>query len=106
MLNGSDEVIEEKNDSNTSGSKENPEDVDSCELEDGTEGDLVSTVSFSTKDGVVQSPKPGSKGALTFEHVLSKDGVIPGGDGSGDVVLEGAPPSTNPIENVGSSDVA
>ena len=46
VLNGSDKVMEEKNDSNTSGSMENPEDVDSCELEGSTEGALASTMSF------------------------------------------------------------
>ena len=54
VLNGLDEIIENK-DNNTSGSKKNPEDVDLGELDGGTEGATASTVSFSTKDCVVQS---------------------------------------------------
>ena len=103
MLDGSDEVMD---DSNTSGSKENPEDVDLCKLEGNTEGALAFTVSFSTKDSVVQSPKPVLEGILTFESVSNKDGIVQGGYGSGDVVMEGASTSTKPAKNVGFSDGA
>ena len=93
VSNGSDEVMEE-NGSSTSGSKENPEEA--SELKGGTEGALLSTstVSFSTKDGAVQSPK----------SVTNKDGAVQGGDGSGDVVMEGAPPSNKSVKHVGFSD--
>ena len=93
VSNRTDEVMEENN-SNTSGSKENPEDA--CEMKGGIEGTLssTSTVSFSTKDGVVQSPK----------SVSNKDGAVQGGDDSGYIVMEGALPSTKSVKYVGFSD--
>ena len=53
--------------------------------------------------GVPMSPKLGSEGAPTFKSVSNNEGAVQGGDGSGDVVMEGEPPSTKSVKYVGFS---
>ena len=51
--------------------------------------------------GVPTSPKPGSEGAPTSESVSNNEGAVQDGDGCGDAVMEGEPPSTKPVKHVG-----
>ena len=64
--------------------------------------DLVLGGDVSTV-GVPTSPKPELEGAPTSESVSNNKGAVQGEDGSGDVVMEGEPPSTKSVKHVGFS---